>query len=238
MVILAALAAGLAATALLKPTPSAFARSPTPPPAGQSTAGWMHRYRLVWAAGGGLAGATFFGGEIGPLAGLGAALAVWIVIGRSEPPAAIKRRILVRRELPQLVALMDSGVRSGLPTAEALSLACAALPGPAAETLRLLPDRIQLGIDPVEVWSSLLDDPALAPLGRALRTSHETGTAIGPTLRQLADELADRAQAEAEQAAHSVGVRAALPLGLCLLPSFILLGIVPLVAGLIGSLSW
>jgi hypothetical protein len=33
-------------------------------------------------------------------------------------------------------------------------------------------------------------------------------------------------------------VKAAVPLGLCLLPSFLLLGIVPMVAGLAADLSW
>ena len=34
-----------------------------------------------------------------------------------------------------------------------------------------------------------------------------------------------------------VGVKAALPLGLCLLPAFVLLGIVPVVAGMLGTLG-
>jgi len=34
-----------------------------------------------------------------------------------------------------------------------------------------------------------------------------------------------------------VGVKAAVPLGVCLLPSFLLIGVVPLVAGLLRSLS-
>ena len=37
--------------------------------------------------------------------------------------------------------------------------------------------------------------------------------------------------------ARAVGVRAALPLGLCLLPSFLLLGIVPLVVGMLSDLD-
>ena len=45
-----------------------------------------------------------------------------------------------------------------------------------------------------------------------------------------------RARAEVEDAARRVGVRAALPLGLCLLPAFLLIGIVPVVAGLMEAL--
>jgi len=35
-----------------------------------------------------------------------------------------------------------------------------------------------------------------------------------------------------------VGIRAALPLGLCLLPAFLLIGIVPLVVSALTVLRW
>jgi pilus assembly protein TadC len=56
-------------------------------------------------------------------------------------------------------------------------------------------------------------------------------------VERLADELARSARAEVEDRARAVGVKAALPLGLCLLPAFLLLGIAPLVAGLLGALA-
>ena len=43
-------------------------------------------------------------------------------------------------------------------------------------------------------------------------------------------------RSEAEARARTVGVRAAAPLGLCLLPAFVLVGVVPLVAGTVASL--
>jgi hypothetical protein len=46
-----------------------------------------------------------------------------------------------------------------------------------------------------------------------------------------------RARAEVEARAKTVEVRAAAPLGACFLPAFVLLGVVPLVAGLFGSLQ-
>jgi len=54
---------------------------------------------------------------------------------------------------------------------------------------------------------------------------------------RLARELRERAHAEVESRARSVSTRAAAPLGVCFLPAFVLLGIVPLVAGLVGSLG-
>ena len=48
-------------------------------------------------------------------------------------------------------------------------------------------------------------------------------------VERLADDLARAGRAESEDRARAVGVKAAVPLGLCLLPAFVLIGIVPLV---------
>ena len=56
-------------------------------------------------------------------------------------------------------------------------------------------------------------------------------------MSRLADDLAAARAAEVEERARAVGVKAALPLGLCLLPAFVLIGIVPLVAALLSTLA-
>jgi pilus assembly protein TadC len=55
---------------------------------------------------------------------------------------------------------------------------------------------------------------------------------------RLADELAAEARMAIEDQARSVGIKAAVPLGLCLLPAFLLVGIVPVVAAAITALRW
>jgi pilus assembly protein TadC len=60
---------------------------------------------------------------------------------------------------------------------------------------------------------------------------------VAATVERLADELAASGRAEIEDRARAVGVKAAVPLGVCLLPSFLLLGIVPMVAGLVSELG-
>ena len=64
------------------------------------------------------------------------------------------------------------------------------------------------------------------------------GAAQVRTVERLADELAASARADVEDRARAVGVKAAVPLGLCLLPAFVLLGVVPLVAGMLAALEW
>jgi Flp pilus assembly protein TadB len=193
--------------------------------------------RWLWSALAGLGAWAFVSGRAGLAAGAVAGVVVWVVLGRAETPAQRARRVRVRAELPHVVGLLASAVRSGLPPADALALVCVALPGPAADSLATLPPRIALGVDPVEAWRALETDPGLAPLGRTLARSARTGEPIADALDRLGAELSARAHADAEDAARRVGVRAAVPLGLCLLPAFLLIGIVPVVAGLVTDLA-
>ncbi len=195
------------------------------------------RRRWPWAALAGLGAWAFVSGAVGLAVGVVAAGVVWVVLGRAETAAQRARRVGVRTELPHVVGLLAAAVRGGLPPADALALVCVALPGPAADSLATLPPRIALGIDPVEAWRALETDPGLAPLGRTLARSARTGEPIADALDRLGAELAARARTEAEDAARRVGVRAAVPLGLCLLPAFLLIGIVPVVAGLVTDLA-
>jgi pilus assembly protein TadC len=97
--------------------------------------------------------------------------------------------------------------------------------------------RLRLGADPAQVWGALAADPGLAPLGRTLARAHRTGSPIVAAVERLADELARSGRADVEDRARAVGVRAAVPLGLCLLPSFLLLGIVPLAVSLVAQVT-
>lgn len=197
----------------------------------------MRSRRLLWCLLAGAGAAVFARGAVGALVGAAAASATWVVIGRSEPPAARREREQVDRDLPHLVGLFTATLRAGAAPGEGVAVVCAALPGPAVDRLAGVAARLALGADPVQVWTSLEDDPALAPLGRTIGRAQSTGAPVVPAVERLADDLARRARADVEERARAVGVKAALPLGLCLLPAFLLVGIVPLVAGLLTSLG-
>ncbi|MCM3516849.1 type II secretion system F family protein [Nocardioides sp. P86] len=246
--LLAALAAA-AAVALLLPSP---ARPPDPRsgdawggPAGSAAAdggasgvGWLHRHRLLWSLLGAVGAWAFVSGTAGAVLAPAVGAAVWVGVGRAEPAPARREREAVRRELPHLVALVGSALGAGASPGAAVELATAALPGPAAQRLEPAVHRLRLGLDPGEVWRLVTADADLAPLGRALGRAHETGAPVVAAVERLAEELARSARADVEDRARAVGVRAAAPLGLCLLPAFLLVGIVPVVAGLLESLAW
>ena len=100
----------------------------------------------------------------------------------------------MRRDLPHLVTLFAAALRSGVAPGEGIALVSAALPGAAAARLAGVVARLALGVDPVQVWTGLADDPELAPLGRALARSQATGAAVVPSMERLADDLARRAR--------------------------------------------
>lgn len=225
-----------AAAALALPVRPAL-RLPARPVAAAASVGWLHRHRLVWCLLAGAGAAVFVQGRAGPVAGVVAAVAVWVAVGRAEPSDVRRRRDAVRRDLPHVVELLGATLRAGAAPGDGIALVCAALPGAASDRLSGVAARLALGLDPVEVWSSLADDPQLGRLGRTLARAHATGAPVVASVERLADDLAGAARADTEDRARAVGVKAALPLGLCLLPAFVLIGIVPLVVALLATLE-
>lgn len=225
------------AVGLLVPGRVRTPRLPVERPAPVAGPTGLRRHRLPVALLAGVGGALFVDGRAGPAAGAVVAIVAWVVVGRSEPADVRRRRARVRHDLPHLVSLLASSLRAGAAPDEGIRLVCAALPGPAADGLAPVAARLALGVDPVDVWRSLAEDPELAPLGRTLARAQTTGASVVRSVERLADDLGERARCDVEERARAVGVRAAVPLGLCLLPAFVLVGIVPLVAALLASLD-
>lgn len=197
---------------------------------------WVTRGRHLWSLLAGVGAWALWSGWSGVAVGVVAAALVHHLVSAAEPAELLQRREAMRRDLPVLVLLLATVLRSGAATVLAVRQACAALPGPAADALVAACDRLALGADPEQVWSDLAAEPAMAPLGRALARAHRTGAPVAAAVERLADDLAAEARSTVEDRARAVGVRAAVPLGVCLLPSFLLLGIVPLVASLLAGL--
>lgn len=233
-VVLAAAAVALLVPPASRATPRAVDSAPPPP---RRPDGLLRRGRWLWAVLAGAGAAALLGGPLALPAGLATGVVVGVVAGRIEPAVVRRRREEVRRDLPHVVALLAAALRSGAGSAEAVELVCRALPGAAVERLVPVAARLRLGGDPAAIWAALADDPDLAALGRTLARAQRTGAPIVAAVERLGTELARRARAEVEDRARAVGVRAALPLGLCLLPSFLVLGIVPLAVSLASAIT-
>lgn len=74
-----------------------------------------------------------------------------------------------------------------------------------------------------------------AAIDRVLELSRRAGVPAGELLRSEADELRRAARADAGQRAASLSIKLMLPLGACVLPAFMLLGVAPLMLSVISS---
>lgn len=246
-------AAAAAALAAPRPTPLAegppmhdrrrrgrgavSASSPTGSPSpGRSGASPPQRVRVAVTAGALLATLAVVPGPNGYALALVAGVLAWRRSASLESAAVVRRRERLERDLPHVVDLVLSAAAAGAAPSSAVSAVARVVGGPVAEDLAGHVARLQLGADPKVVWSELGRHPQLGPLGLVLSRSAESGAPVVETLTRLGEDLRSRQKAEAEARVRQVEVRAAVPLGLCMLPGFILLGVVPLVAGTVGRL--
>lgn len=157
------------------------------------------------------------------------------VISQLEPAAVRRRRLRIAADLPLAVDLLVVCLTAGRPISSAAGVVGEAVGGPLAHELRRISARIELGGHPLSVWSDAGRDRALAPLARALVRALDTGSPPAASLSSLADDLRRDRRAKAEESAHRVAVHSAGPLGLCFLPAFVLVGVVPTVIGAFGA---
>jgi len=137
------------------------------------------------------------------------------------------------RELPGACDLLAVCLGAGVPPAGALAAVGSTVAEPLGPVLREVAALYRLGAAPRTAWA---DAPVeLAALGRVLVRAGESGSAVVPALTSLAADgrAADRARTDA--AVRRAGIWVLAPLGLCFLPAFLCLGVVPLILGIAGE---
>ncbi len=175
----------------------------------------------------------------GPVVGLLLGVGGPRLLARLEPQAVRDERTQLLAELPLVLDLLASCLAGGAALPAAASAVAAAVPGPAGRRLSAVAAALAVGAPPGEAWGALAGtaaEDALAPAARALARAADGGAPVAAAVSRLAAEARADARARGEQAARRVGVLAVAPLGLCFLPAFVLLGVVPVVAGLAGPL--
>ncbi|HEX6887888.1 MAG TPA: type II secretion system F family protein, partial [Candidatus Nanopelagicales bacterium] len=132
--------------------------------------------------------------------------------------------------------LLAASLAAGVPAERALPVVARAVGGPTEVALLVVDRRIRLGEPAAAAWLRLRDAPGLGGVARCIARSSRTGAPLAALLAITAQELREEAAAASLAEVRAVAVRSVLPLGLCLLPAFVLLGIVPVVAGMLPSL--
>lgn len=127
-------------------------------------------------------------------------------------------------------------LHAGLTVADAATAAARSAPRVLAPVLTRAAGLLALGAEPARAWADTPGDPAaIAALLRLARQSASSGTALAQGVAELADQSRQDAADAARAASERAAVLIAGPLGLCFLPAFLCLGIVPVVVGLAGD---
>jgi pilus assembly protein TadC len=128
-------------------------------------------------------------------------------------------------------------LRSGMAVSTAASATAPSAPAPLARVLNRAADMLALGAEPARAWTGAGGPPdnSADALMRLARRSASSGAALAQGVAELADQSRHEAADAASAAAERASVLIAGPLGLCYLPAFVCLGIVPVVAGLAGD---
>ena len=184
-----------------------------------------------------LAALVVLGPLMGVLVALVATPAARTAVASLETAASRRRRARLADQLPTALDLMVATLDAGRPPGAAFTLVAEVTPTPLGEELGLVGSRLAVGGDPHAVWANLTDDDVLAPLGRAFRRAETSGMPVARVVASVADEMRRERRADRRERSRRVGVRTAAPLGACFLPAFFLVGIVPTIIGVVGTLS-
>lgn len=182
---------------------------------------------LVVAAGSWWLLASWWGLPIGLLAGAGVAVALGRMVG--EDP--VQR--MLGRQLPEALELLAAAIEAGAPVSRATAVVAAVSPGATRELLGTVASHLELGRSASDVWTEVAAQPVWRDPALDLARAERSGTPVEEALRIHAEEARRRRQETATARARRVGVKSMVPLMVCFLPAFLLVGVVPIIAGLL-----
>lgn len=239
--IVAALAVAAAVAVTVRPAPPLLARRQV----SGASAVWRRRPDVLGAGvirgvcvAAGLCLALAGAGVAGALVGAAAAVVGPRLLARAEPQDVAQQRRAVVADLPWVLELLAGAARAGAPPAESLAVVGRAVGGEIGHRLALVHGHLAVGVPPDEAWAaaSCLGGEALCPVGEVFVAATVDGSRLAGRLEDQARDARAAAAATALAAAQRAGVRAVLPLGLCFLPAFVAVGVVPVVAAALGQL--
>ncbi|CAM5518913.1 hypothetical protein SROCM77S_04440 [Streptomyces rochei] len=184
------------------------------------------------------AGWALVGGVAGVVVGLAGAGLLWrLHAGRRAAATAAREAAAAEaaRQLPLAADLLAACVAAGAGPVAAARAVGDALGGPVGEALGRGAAEVRLGGEPDGAWRGLAALPGAAPLARLLERADVSGLpAAGPVTRLAAQARADWARTTTARARRAA-VLVTAPVGLCFLPAFIAVGVLPVVIGLAGG---
>jgi tight adherence protein C len=144
-----------------------------------------------------------------------------------------------RRALPELIELLAIAISAGQTPTQAIDELSTTAPPLLQPALVSINHRLHHGHRFVDAIQVLREQFGLDAAGMVdlMVAADRDGLPAEPVLTQLAADARQQRRRDAEADARRLPVRLAAPLVLCTLPGFVLLAVVPLVAGALSSLS-
>ncbi|MEU2771522.1 type II secretion system F family protein [Streptomyces sp. NPDC007162] len=198
---------------------------------GAAVRGWLPVAGVVCG------GWVLIGGISGALLGLGVAVGLWRWRRREGggERAARAEAAEALRQLPLAADLLAACIAAGAGPVVAAQAVGEALGGPVGDGLARGAAEVRLGGEPADAWRWLASLPGAAALARLLERADESGLpAAVPVARLASDARAEWARA-ATTRARRAAVLISAPVGLCFLPAFVFVGVLPVVIGLAGG---
>jgi len=171
----------------------------------------------------------------------GVSLVVAAVLGRwwQGRMRAARRLEACRHAVPELVELLVILVRSGsTPALSFASLGSGLAPEPLAAAVADVADRVRRGERFADALDALREHHGelLDPLAAMLAHTDRYGEPVGPVLERLGADARHERRRQSEAEARRLPIRLCAPLVCCVLPAFVVLTIVPMLAGTFSSL--
>lgn len=160
-------------------------------------------------------------------------VAVMVAAGRLESAGSRRLRLQRAAAMPDILTLLAGTLAVGTPLRAAVERVIEFGDDPCTRDLRELAFRVSAGIPDEQAWRILAATPGWSEVARDVARAVSSGEGIVALLETHAEELRTVAAEQAEKKARKAGVSATIPLICCHLPAFILIGVVPIVAGTI-----
>ncbi|MET9799508.1 type II secretion system F family protein [Streptomyces sp. NPDC006368] len=140
------------------------------------------------------------------------------------------------RGLPLAADLLAACLSAGASPREAAEAVGQSLGGPVGDRLARTAAELRLGGEPGEAWGAFGAIPGARALARCMERAAASGAPAAEAVSRLTAGLrAEHARAAAARAQRAQ-VLITAPVGLCFLPAFLTVGVVPVVVGLASGL--
>lgn len=216
------------------------------PPGGVLRTRWGHSGLRRWASAlsvehllvlTGLVGAIgwLIAGLLGAVVGGVSGLALSRALSQRRARPTLIRGQLLQAQLAETLELLAAALEAGVSLRRAVEQVAVVAPSPTKQVLACVLRHLDIGCPPRQAWLAVDDQPGWGPVARDIATVAESGAGLTTTLVEHAREAAATFDAVIASRARTVSVRSVLPLMCCYLPSFLLVGVVPIIAGVLSK---